>query len=65
MKFELLLATDPPDGDLGDPPIERLRCPCGRFAKYGGDRHYYNGTFDCYSFDVICARHGVITIECV
>lgn len=43
----------------------RLRCLCGRFAKWGGDRHYYNGWFDCYSFDVICSKHGTVTIECV
>lgn len=23
------------------------RCLCGRFAKYVGEQHYYNGQFDC------------------
>lgn len=42
-----------------------LHCVCGRFAKWAGDRHYYNGQFDCYSYDVNCSRCGVVTIECV
>jgi len=46
-------------------PRHSPQCLCGRFAKWVGDRHYYNGTFDCYSFDVICSRCGVVTIECV
>lgn len=43
----------------------QVQCLCGRFAKFVGDRHYYNGTFDCYSYDVDCSRCGVVTIECV
>ena len=42
-----------------------VQCLCGRFAKYLGGRSYYNGTFDCYSFDVDCSRCGVVTVECV
>lgn len=45
--------------------VERVRCLCGRFAKAGGSRHYYNGWFDCYSYDVICTHCGTVTIECV
>ena len=40
-------------------------CLCGRFAKYVGDRYYYNGRFDCYSYTVLCSRCGEVTIECV
>jgi hypothetical protein len=42
-----------------------VRCTCGRFAKWLGDKHYYNGTFDCYRYTVRCAEHGVVNIECV
>ena len=49
-------------GDNGRVP---LQCLCGRFAKWGGDRHYYNGQFNCYSYDVICSRCGTVTVECV
>lgn len=41
------------------------QCLCGRFAKFAGDRHYYNGFWDCYSYDVECSRCGVVTVECV
>jgi hypothetical protein len=41
------------------------QCLCGRFAKWAGDRHYYNGQFDCYSYDVLCSRCGIVTVECV
>jgi hypothetical protein len=44
---------------------EAPHCACGRFAKYLGGRSYYNGNFDCYSYDVDCSRCGVVTIECV
>jgi len=40
-------------------------CSCGRFARWLGESHYYNGQFDCYSFDVACSRCGVVTVECV
>jgi hypothetical protein len=43
----------------------QVHCLCGRFAKWGGDRHYYNGQYNCYSFDVICGRCGTVTVECV
>ena len=43
-----------------------VQCPgCGRFAKYAGGRSYYNGTYDCYSFDTICSKCGRLTTECV
>lgn len=40
-------------------------CLCGRFAKWVGDRHYYNGQFDCYRYTVRCSRCGVVDVECV
>jgi hypothetical protein len=48
-----------------DPHPATLHCLCGRFARWVGDSHYYNGTFDCYSYTVHCARCGDVTIECV
>lgn len=43
-----------------------VQCPgCGRFAKWAGDHHYYNGNFDCYSFDTDCSKCGRLTTECV
>jgi len=44
---------------------EQVHCLCGRFAKYLGGHNYYNGWFDCYSFDVECKRCGIVTVECV
>lgn len=44
---------------------EPLRCLCGRFAKWGGDRHYYNGNYNCYSYDIDCTHCGTVTVECV
>lgn len=41
------------------------QCYCGRWAKYLGGRSYYNGTWDCYSYDVMCSRCGQVTVECV
>lgn len=40
-------------------------CLCGRFAKFVGENHYYNGEFNCYSYTVNCSRCGIITVECV
>lgn len=40
------------------------QCHCGRFAKYLSGRHYYNGVWDCYSYDVMCSRCGKVTVEC-
>jgi hypothetical protein len=54
-----------PDYQLHPRPHHDLHCACGRFAKFKSERYYYNGTYDCYSFDVECARCGVTTIECV
>ena len=53
----------PPPVPTGKGP--GLHCECGRFAKWVGDRHYYNGQFDCYSYTVACSRCGDVTIECV
>lgn len=60
------------DADSPGEPLVRgkegrmpLQCLCGRFAKYVGDRHYYNGQFNCYSYTVRCSRCGDVTIECV
>ena len=68
MKFELLPIEEAGPGE----PVERgregrmpVQCLCGRFARSLGGRHYYNGQFDCYSYDVECSRCGVVTIECV
>lgn len=47
------------------PNRHQPHCLCGRFAKYLGGRNYYNGWYDCYSFDVDCKRCGVVTVECV
>lgn len=44
---------------------EPVRCLCGRFAKWVGERSYYDGTYDCYSYDVQCAHCGLVTVECV
>ena len=41
------------------------QCLCGRFAKWVGDSHYYNGQFDCYSYTVRCSLCGEVTVECV
>ena len=68
--FELLESDEVPTGpDYELYPKGRnkdqVHCLCGRFAKYLGGRNYYNGWYDCYSFDVDCKRCGVVTIECV
>ena len=47
------------------PNREQVHCPCGRFAKWVGDQHYYNGQFDCYRYTVRCSRCGDVDIECV
>lgn len=43
----------------------RYHCLCGRFAKWVGDQHYYNGTWNCYRYTVRCTRCGDVDIECV
>lgn len=42
-----------------------VQCLCGRFAKWMGDQHYYNGQFDCYRYTVLCSRCGTVDVECV
>lgn len=56
-----------PEADVPPPASRRetAHCLCGRFARTVGSRHYYNGHYDCYSYDVDCSRCGVVTIECV
>lgn len=44
---------------------EQVHCLCGRFAKWVGGRHYYNGQFDCYRYTVRCSRCGDVDVECV
>jgi len=69
VRFELVPEDDEPAGT----PLVRgkegrmpVQCLCGRFAKsLGPVKHYYNGTWDCMSYDVECSRCGVVTIECV
>lgn len=41
------------------------QCLCGRFAKYVGVRHYYNGNFDCATLTVECKHCGTVDIELV
>lgn len=54
-----------PDYQLHPRPHYDVHCLCGRFAKYKGGRSYYNGWYDCYSYDVDCKKCGVTTVECV
>lgn len=55
-----------PKKKYGNRGIPSAQCPgCGRFAKYLGGRSYYNGNWDCYSFDTECSKCGVQTTECV
>ncbi len=72
MSFELFLDTDDSTEviEVEEKPASNrlppLQCLCGRFAKSAGGRgHYYNGNFNCYSYDVDCSRCGIVTIECV
>ena len=41
------------------------KCECGLFARFLRDRHYYNGSWDCYNYTVACKRCGEVTVECV
>jgi hypothetical protein len=50
---------------LARPVKPALHCECGRYAKWLGDEHYYNGSFDCYRYTLLCSRCGEVTIECV
>ena len=59
------LDSEPHWTEQHPPRVETPHCLCGRFAKYLGGRNYYNGTYDCYSFDVECSRCGIVTVECV
>jgi hypothetical protein len=42
-----------------------VHCLCGRFAKFIGTRHYYDGLYDCETLTVECKRCGVVDIEMV
>jgi hypothetical protein len=59
--------SEPAPGDPQRPMqvAPALHCLCGRFAKYLGDQHYYNGQFDCYRYTIRCSRCGDVDIECV
>lgn len=74
MKFELLLETAEEKAArearphwTEEHPVarEQVRCLCGRFAKWLGDQHYYNGQFDCYRYTIRCSRCGDVDVECV
>lgn len=47
------------------PTRHQVQCPCGRFAKWAGDRHYYNGMWDMYEFYTDCSRCGRQVTQCV
>lgn len=51
--------------DSRAPNRHQVHCLCGRFAKWVGEQHYYNGTFNCYRYTVRCSRCGEVDIECV
>ena len=57
----------PPDNHDYEPGQRNTsNCPgCGRFAKYVGDEHYYNGTWDCYRYTTRCKKCGDLDTECV
>lgn len=57
--------NEPPFDLPQTPPKGTVWCECGRFARWVGERHYYNGHYDCYSYTVDCSRCGEVTIECV
>jgi hypothetical protein len=67
---EIFFPADPPPepvtGRPGNRGIPSAQCPtCGRFAKVVDARHYYNGSFNCYSYDTNCSKCGIQTVECV
>lgn len=69
MKLTWELLTEPPAEPhwTEEHPAPRfaLRCGCGRFAKWVGDQHYYNGNYNCYRYTIRCSRCGDVDIECV
>lgn len=44
---------------------QQPQCLCGRFAKFLGIRHYYNGHYDCATMSLECKRCGPVDIELV
>lgn len=44
---------------------QQPQCLCGRFAKFIGIHHYYNGNYDCATLNVECKRCGTVGIELV
>lgn len=58
-------ATNDPGPPPRSPKHPAAQCLCGRFAKWLGDEHYYNGQFDCYRYTVRCSRCGDVSVECV
>ena len=70
LMFNLVPVTDQKLDSFDEEPKAQggfpVNCPeCGRFAKYLGGHAYYNGNFDCYSFETECKKCGICTTECV
>ena len=64
------IVLDPSDPYFDPLPIKPKREPlhcggCGRFARWAGDEHYYNGNWDCYRYTTHCSVCGDIDVECV
>jgi hypothetical protein len=67
MMVEFFQVADTPQNRDGLPKrgLTTPQCLCGRFAKFKGVTHYYNGNFDCARLTVECKRCGTIDIEIV
>lgn len=52
----------PPTKPLPRPSVQ---CLCGRFSRYLGITHGYNGSYSTETMTVDCSRCGVVTIELV
>lgn len=63
--WEILDPSEPDDSPIPQGRNPGIHCLCGRFGKWVGDQHYYNGNFDCYRYTVRCSRCGDVDIECV
>jgi hypothetical protein len=60
------ICTEPHNGNhLPKRSCPTPQCLCGRFAKFVGVTHYYNGNFDCARLTVECKRCGIVDIELV
>jgi len=47
------------------PPRPSVQCLCGRFSRYLGVDHGFNGNYATETMTVDCSRCGVVTIELV